>query len=356
MKFVSRILHTAKDCRGSISAPSISRHLAVRSGQIFDSRFQIIKQLGSGQHSTVWLARSDGGLKALKILTSDVTALQGKEAFELEVLKNIASAQSGLSQKRLLQLEDHFNIHGEHGDHLCLVTVPLGPSLLEVCSRLESTCLPVPLVKRVTRQLLEALNILHGQCQIVHTDIKADNIMFSTAFLSENEEIDLDIINEVDIVLVDFGTAIPPNGPHSRLIQPTALRSPEVITGCVWDFKVDIWNLGCIVFELITGQHLFKPKASATWSAEQYHLARIFATSYTKSLPSNVMDFFRRGQHFEKYFDDKGKAETMEKILRAHKVYTPELHAILTAMLQILPDDRLSAKDLLGFDWLREEV
>ena len=46
----------------------------------------------------------------------------------------------------------------------------------------------------------------------------------------------------------------------------------------------------------------------------------------------------------------------MDKILRVHKVYTPKLHAILTAMLQILPDDHASAKDLLGFDWLREEA
>lgn len=61
------------------------------------------------------------------------------------------------------------------------------------------------------------------------------------------------------------------------------------------------------MFELITGQHLFKPKAGATWSAEQYHLARIFGTAYTKPLPPNVIHFFRRGQHFEKYFDDKGK-------------------------------------------------
>lgn len=50
------------------------------------------------------------------------------------------------------------------------------------------------------------------------------------------------------------------------------------------------------------------------------------------------------------------EAETIDKILRVYKVYTPELHAILTAMLQILPDARPSAEDLLAFDWLREEV
>jgi serine/threonine-protein kinase SRPK3 len=111
----------------------------------------------------------------LKILTNDVTALQGSEAFELECLKSIASAQSGGGQKRLIHLEDHFTIRGEHGDHLCLVTSPLGPSLLEVMEVLDgmsqsgSQRLPLPMVKRVTRHLLEALRILHEQCEIIHT-------------------------------------------------------------------------------------------------------------------------------------------------------------------------------------------
>ncbi|KAK7064513.1 kinase-like domain-containing protein [Favolaschia claudopus] len=360
MKFISRILHCVKNYRGSISVPTAS-HLAIRPGQILNSRYRIVKQLGSGQHSTVWLAQSDGGLKALKILTDEVTAFQGNEAFELEVLKSVASAQSGFSKKRLLQLEDYFNIHDNHADYLCLVTAPLGPSLLQVCSKFESKRLPPQLVKRVTRQLLEALHVLHDQCQTVHTDIKPDNIMLNTAPLSETEEINLDIIHKSNFVLADLGTAIPPSGPHSRLIQPEALRAPEVITGCLWDVKADIWNLGCIVFELLIGQHLFKPKAGATWSAEQYHLARIFGTAYTKPLPLNVMDCFRRGQHFEKYFDDRGlrisaEAETVDMILQVYNLYTPELGAILTAMLQILPDARPSAKDLLAFDWLREEV
>ncbi|KAH6899264.1 kinase-like protein [Coprinopsis sp. MPI-PUGE-AT-0042] len=360
MKRLSRILSAAKDRRRSRSTVSISQHLPVTPGQTLDSRFRIIKQLGSGQHSTVWLVESDQGPRALKILTNEVTAFQGKEAFELEVLKNIALVQAGKRQKLLIQLEHHFNVRGEHGDHLCLVTAPLGHSLLDVASRFESKRLPIPLVKRVTRQLLEGLDILHGQCQTVHTDIKQDNIMLGEASLSESDDIDLGSLNEANFVLIDFGTAIPPSGPHSRLIQPAALRAPEVIIGCTWNTKVDIWNLGCIVAELIIGQHLFKPRPFGKSSAEQYHLARMFATSYPKALPPQVMDAFREGEHFEKYFHDKGlrlsaDPEPIEAILRVYNVHTPELSAILTAMLRIVPDERATAKDLLAFEWLREE-
>jgi len=159
MNSFSRFLKWLKGTKPSrsVSAFSTSHHLSIKPGQILGSRFTIVKQLGAGQHSTVWLATScdkhsrccfenlilllrDNGPKAIKILTSDVTSLQGKDAFELEVLERISTAQSTLTNKRLLQLQDHFRITGEHGEHLCLVTEPLGPSLSDVQSTMESRC------------------------------------------------------------------------------------------------------------------------------------------------------------------------------------------------------------------------
>ncbi|KAL4065056.1 kinase-like protein [Scleroderma citrinum] len=357
MNSFSRILKWVEGKKSSCSVSVSSHHLSVKPGQILGSRFEIVKQLGAGKHSTVWLATSDNGPKAIKILTNDVTSLQGQDACELEVLERISTAQSTLTNKRLLQLQDHFRITGEHGEHLCLVTEPLGPSLSDLQSTVESKRLPLPLVKHVTRQLLEGLQVLHDQCHTVHTDIKPDNILFM-ATMWENVDVNWATFDLVDIVLVDFGTAMPHDTPHARLIQPVALRCPEVITGCVWNCKADIWNLGCIVSELITGQHLFKPKAGATWSAEQYHLARIFATFGTRDVLQNLLNFFQQGQHFEEYFNNKGlkitaESEPLDAILRTYNVYTPELNTFLGVMLQILPDDRPSAKSLLVSDWLQ---
>lgn len=40
------------------------------------------------------------------------------------------------------------------------------------------------------------------------------------------------------------------DGPHAAVIQPPALRAPEVILGCEWGPSADIWNLGCLASRL----------------------------------------------------------------------------------------------------------
>src|ERR1700689_88208 len=45
--------------------------------------------------------------------------------------------------------------------------------------------------------------------------------------------------------------AVSINGFHSDVIQPFALRAPEVILGCGWDTSIDIWNLGCLARYLL---------------------------------------------------------------------------------------------------------
>ena len=48
-------------------------------------------------------------------------------------------------------------------------------------------------------------------------------------------------------VLCDFGSAMPGDQHHAEFIQPNIYRAPEVILGVPWTYKVDIWNVGCMV-------------------------------------------------------------------------------------------------------------
>ncbi|KAL1694798.1 kinase-like domain-containing protein [Schizophyllum commune] len=224
------------------------------------------------------------------------------------------------------------------GQHLCLVTKPLGMNLQEVQKAFPGRRMPLPLVRHVVKQLLEGLAFIHDDCRVVHTDIKQDNIMFD-----------------------NFGD-------ESGELSDQDLRAPEVLMGCEWSTPADIWNMGCITFELITGRHLFRHEPlksdEGTTTPEQGHFAMIesFVTD-RKDLDARtrLLQYFGDGEHFEKFFDREGgnnlhvkyaNQEPLGQILRVYDVYDEQLGDFLKAMLQIHPDDRAPARELLKHPWL----
>ncbi|KAI5898763.1 kinase-like protein [Schizophyllum commune H4-8] len=282
-----------------------------------NGRYDIVERLGSGQHSTVWLATDTSGhgvQVAIKVLTNEVTALQGTVAYELDVLQRIRKASQSSVEvagfKQVLQLVDHFRVNGQYGDHLCLVTKVLGQDLLSVQRGYPGRRIPVPLVKHIARHMLRALAFVHDTCHVVHTgqfvmDIKQDNILFDTYGICAPDLV------AADVVLADFDTAVPEDGDHQRLIQPEALRSPEVILGCSWGVKADIWNMGCLIFELLTGNPLFSRKPARTSTGEstpeQGHFAAIYAILGQGEDFTKLIQFFYSGSNFHEFFDIQGK-------------------------------------------------
>ncbi|KAI5898764.1 kinase-like protein [Schizophyllum commune H4-8] len=338
-----------------------------------NSRYEIVKGLGRGTRSTVWLANdttSPGAQVAIKCLRNDVTAGQGSATYELEVLeaickKTAATHSETVGPSRVLQLLDHFVLDNEtSGQHLCFVTKPLGMNLLEVQKAFPGRRMPVPLVQHVVKQLLEGLAFIHDDCRVVHTDIKQDNIMFDN-FGDESGELS----DAVNVVLADFDTAVPEHGDRKQLIQPQDLRAPEVLMGCDWGTSADIWNMGCITFELITGCRLFRHEPLESdkghTTPEQGHFAMIesFLVTDRKDLDARIrfLQYFSDGENFEKFIDrERGynlhvsyaDQEPLGKILRVYDVYDEQLEDFLRSMLQIHPDDRASARKLLKHPWL----
>jgi serine/threonine protein kinase len=61
--------------------------------------------------------------------------------------------------------------------------------------------------------------------------------------------------------LTDFGGAVHVTWKRSsREVQSREYRSPEMILQDLWDERIDVWSLGCIVFEVATRKILFPPK------------------------------------------------------------------------------------------------
>ena len=70
---------------------------------------------------------------------------------------------------------------------------------------------------------------------------------------------DLELANvHAWVKVIDFGSSCFIHDHLSTYVQSRSYRAPEVILGCKYDYKVDMWSLGCILAELFTGNVLFQ--------------------------------------------------------------------------------------------------
>ncbi|RQM07148.1 hypothetical protein DH86_00003493 [Scytalidium sp. 3C] len=144
-----------------------------------DGRYTVIRKLGWGHFSTVWLSRDNvtGKHVALKVVRSAAhyteTAID-----EIKLLKKIVAAKPDHpGRKHVVSLLDSFEHKGPNGTHVCMVFEVLGENLLGLIKRWNHRGIPMPLVKQITKQVLLGLDYLHRECGIIHTDLKPENVL-----------------------------------------------------------------------------------------------------------------------------------------------------------------------------------
>ena len=84
---------------------------------------------------------------------------------------------------------------------------------------------------------------------------------------------DVSMLRQSRAVVVDLGNACWTHRHFSEDIQTRQYRAPEVLIGSKYDTSADIWSLGCITFELLTGDLLFDPRAGEEYDRDEDHLA-----------------------------------------------------------------------------------
>lgn len=105
----------------------------------------------------------------------------------------------------------------------------------------------LPQIKSIMKGVLKGVSYLHNS-KVIHRDIKGANIL----------------INEHGIIkIADFGLArvIFPENELNYTTQVVTLwyRAPEILLGYKnYDYKVDVWSIGCFFYELFTGEVLFR--------------------------------------------------------------------------------------------------
>ncbi|KAF1334761.1 Cmgc/srpk protein kinase, partial [Globisporangium splendens] len=155
----------------------------VQVGQVYKSRFQVLEKLGWGHFSTVWkcLDKETGEIVAMKVQKSarHYTEAAQDEIELLECTVKAAKQENILDAIKVVRLVDSFKHVGPHGAHVCMVFEMLGDNLLTLIKYYNYRGIPMPLVKLLTKDILEALAFLHSKCRIIHTDLKPENVLLS---------------------------------------------------------------------------------------------------------------------------------------------------------------------------------
>jgi serine/threonine-protein kinase SRPK3 len=156
----------------------IGGYLPVMPGDVFDSRYYTLRKLGWGHFATVWLAfdTREKVFTAIKIPKSREDFIEASRD-ELEILEVIRNGEPRhYGAQNVVQLLNDFEFFGVSKSlHLCMVFEVLGDNLLTLLRRFNT--LNLNLVRVVAKQLLQGLTYIHDICEIIHTDIKPENVV-----------------------------------------------------------------------------------------------------------------------------------------------------------------------------------
>ena len=153
-------------------------------------RYTIEKKLGWGQFSTVWLAHdSQNDIKvAIKIHKSS-PSYTDSAIDEVQFLSDIKKYQEKHNiTAPIIKLFDFFRHPGPNGVHVCLVYPLLGSNLFTLVQIYHHYGIPMKYVKKFSIEILKAMDFIHRVCNIIHTDIKPENILLSSLLPSPFEE------------------------------------------------------------------------------------------------------------------------------------------------------------------------
>lgn len=218
-------------------------------GTTFSEKYQIISRIGEGGMSVVYKARHlfIKKLVAIKMLQAH---LMGKTNAIMRFQKE-AEAVATLDHPNLIHVWD-FGV-SESGQPYLVMDYLEGSSMSDLLQKHGS--LPISRALHIFQQTSDALFQAHSK-GIVHRDLKPSNIMIT----KHGDDNDF-------VRVVDFGIAkmIPQEGEeHHQLTQTGEIfgsplyMSPEQCTGSHLDARSDIYSLGCVIYESLTGQPPFK--------------------------------------------------------------------------------------------------
>ena len=218
-------------------------------------KYQLLEKIATGGMAEVWRARAQGmaGFEKILVIKKILPKLISDREF-IELFIDEARIAVHLLHVNIVQV---FDLGEVEGQYFMAMEYVHGLDLSRIISRARSIGpFPIPLALFIVAEVLKALQFAHERIdeegrlmRIVHCDISPQNILISYAG---------------EVKLTDFGisrAAFQAAEKHKVIRGKYAYMAPEQVDGKALDGRTDLFSIGIVLFEMLTGRRLFKMRS-----------------------------------------------------------------------------------------------
>ena len=301
-------------------------------GKTIAGRYEILEKTGVGGMATVYVARD-------LVLNRQVAVKVLKEEFttDEEFVKRFnteAQAAASLSHANIVSIYD---VGNEDNIYYIVMELVRGKTLKQIIT--EEGAIPWKWAVNIAIQIASALEMAHKN-NIVHRDIKPHNIIITEDGVAKVT--DFGIAKAVsNSTITAFGTTI----------GSVHYFSPEQAKGGYTDAKSDIYSLGVVMYEMLTGKVPFDADTSVSVALKHMQESPVEPIELNENIPVAVNDIILKAMQKEPMARYQTATEMIKDLNKALKdpdgdfVYNEELDDGLTRRMDAITDDMLDKKN-----------
>ncbi|KAK1770520.1 kinase-like domain-containing protein [Phialemonium atrogriseum] len=382
--------------------------------EINDGQYRIIHKLGHGGYATVWLCRDQHAdtpsYVAVKILIA--SEAEKDSCSELLLAANLTRERE--REREGIDKVNKLVSQSPNGTHVCLVYPVLGPVARDAANIFDGQVDYIEILQEISRQAVAGLAALHSR-GICHGDFRPWNILLELqgldgldeeqvlSLLGEPETTDVHIRTDSrptpempyapkylvyppdfgDVYLsvisrrtqvIDFGQSFDTSQrpPPAAFGIPANYAAPEVVLDSSGSTPMDLWSLGCTLYEIRLGRRLFDVFQLVGLRKEDYPWATYYSESDNESdtgaTPSNPLSGngdtciepqVERPRPIQEKLaschDCTGQGCAHPRFQLISEAEATILADLLERLLRYQPEERLSAQDVLKQAWFHTQ-